>query len=109
MTAAVPDILARIVDQKLAELEAERHELPRLERMAADRTGDCRPFAQALTAHPPAIITEIKRASPSKGLLADSIDPATIAAEYERGGAAALSVLTDREFFRGSLADLQSA
>lgn len=55
------------------------------------------------------MIAEIKRRSPSKGVLDPSLDPATTARDYERGGAVALSVLTDAEFFGGSVDDLRAA
>jgi len=72
------------------------------------RTGR-RDFRRALSASWPAIIAEIKKASPSKGLLAGDFDPVHLAREYAVGGAAALSVLTDEAFFQGSLADLVAA
>jgi len=108
MTQALPDILARIVEHKRAEL-ASRPADPLLERRAADSVATRRSFTSALTAARPAIISEIKKASPSKGLLSDDFNPARTAAQYAAGGASALSVLTDERFFQGSLADLHSA
>jgi indole-3-glycerol phosphate synthase len=111
MVHAVPDILARIVAHKRETLAAARPHAAVLEKRAADRCDrrDFRDFKAALTDHPPAILAEIKQASPSKGVFTDSFDPAAIARTYASAGAAALSVLTDREFFRGSLADLEAA
>ena len=68
-----------------------------------------RDFAGALRRSGPAIISEAKKASPSKGVLVQDFQPATLARQYEEGGAAAMSVLTDRDFFQGSVADLQAA
>ena len=107
MITAVPDILARIVQHKQTELTAiESRDV--LERRAADRRTERRDFAAALR-RTPAIIAEIKKASPSKGLLSDNFDPPSIARAYESGGAAAVSVLTDEQFFQGSLSDLEAA
>ena len=67
------------------------------------------PFRDALRSkHPFAIIAEIKRASPSAGMLNNNVDPQKLAREYETNGAAAISVLTDQRFFNGTLDDLQS-
>jgi indole-3-glycerol phosphate synthase len=117
MVSVAPGILARIVSHKRAELAKALRHRAELERRAAIRT-PARDFRAALKANhlsgaldarQPAIIAEIKKASPSKGILAQEFDPASIAREYALGGAAALSVLTDREFFQGGLADLESA
>jgi indole-3-glycerol phosphate synthase len=85
-------------------------DLRALERQAAEHTP--RGFRRALTeaaARGVAIIAELKKASPSKGLIRASFDPAALARELEEGGAAALSVLTEEEFFQGSLQNLQIA
>jgi len=108
MAVVVPDILARIVDHKRTELRHTLEQRARLERSAADRK-EVRDFRASLTASEPAIIGEIKKASPSRGVLSENFDPGVIARLYSSGGAAALSVLTDREFFQGSLDDLHSA
>src|SRR5579863_1731645 len=108
MAVVVPDILARIVDHKLAELRNTSQQRAGLELAAANRA-DVRNFRSALIQSAPAIISEIKKASPSKGVLSEDFDPPSIARLYSSGGAAALSVLTDREFFKGSLDDLAAA
>ena len=77
--------------------------------MANLARGGRRDFRQALGSQVPAIIGEIKKASPSKGVLARDFDPRRLARQYEAGGAAALSVLTDQPFFQGSLDDLRMA
>lgn len=106
MVKAVPDILARIVDQKKA---APRLITPELEMSADASTAARRDFEGALRQHAPAIIAEIKKASPSRGVLASDFDPPAIARDYEDGGAAALSVLTDLPNFQGTLEHLQAA
>jgi indole-3-glycerol phosphate synthase len=108
MVSVAPGILARIVSHKRAELAGASRQRAEIERRASHRTR-ARDFRSALKTNPPAIIAEIKKASPSKGILAHEFEPASIARAYSKGGAAALSVLTDREFFQGSLSDLQSA
>jgi indole-3-glycerol phosphate synthase len=105
----VPGILARIVAQKREDLAAKPSPVAQWERMAEMRVPERRDFCAGLRARTPAIIAEIKKASPSKGLLTTDFVPARIAAAYETGGAAALSVLTDERFFQGSLADLEQA
>jgi indole-3-glycerol phosphate synthase len=109
MVREVPDILARIVEHKRAELAHDFARRDELEQRASARS-DHRDFRAALIAHPPAIICEIKKASPSKGVLAPGeFNPAGIARQYALGGAAALSVLTDRQFFQGSLDAMEAA
>jgi indole-3-glycerol phosphate synthase len=109
LTDVVPDILARIVASKREELAAMPTDFEPWERRAELRAAARRDFRVALAARAPAIIAEVKKASPSRGVLAADFDPARIARAYQRGGAAALSVLTDRSFFEGSLSDLEAA
>lgn len=103
MISAVPDILSRIVEHKRAELRDLKFPTEPIENNTR------RGFANALTAAPPAIIAEVKKASPSKGVLAQEFDPVQIARTYQAGGAAALSVLTDQHFFQGSIDHLKAA
>src|SRR5262245_26634893 len=109
LTDTVPDILARIVARKLLERSLSSADLPQWERQAAQLQPHRREFRGALLKRRPAIIAEIKKASPSKGLLSADFDPAGLAREYQAGGAAALSVLTDQYFFQGSLDNLRAA
>ena len=99
-------ILERIVERKREEIQAgqQRYSLGELEAMAGNQ-GKARGFAKSLyasvAAGRPAVIAEVKKASPSKGLIREDFRPADIAAQYARGGAACLSVLTDADFFQG--------
>ena len=101
------DILRRILATKRTEVEAARAAVPlaEIERCARAAAAP-RDFAGALRAKiaagKPAVIAEIKRASPSKGLLRDPFEPAAIARSYAAAGAACLSVLTDRGYFQGA-------
>lgn len=114
MSEQTPTILRTIVARKWQELEQRKRRLPLDEcRAQARDQPDTRGFAAALQARvargEPAVIAEIKKASPSKGVLRDPFDPAAIAADYEEGGASCLSVLTDQDFFQGSEANLLAA
>jgi indole-3-glycerol phosphate synthase len=101
------DILQRILATKRREVEAARAAVPIGEIQARARRAPApRDFVFSLRRNigdwQPAVIAEIKKASPSKGLLREGFDPAAIAASYEKGGASCLSVLTDREYFQGA-------
>ncbi|TXJ10571.1 MAG: indole-3-glycerol phosphate synthase TrpC [Acinetobacter sp.] len=95
-------ILGQIVERKFAEIAAKQkqYSFADLEQLAQHAT-PTRGFAQALQHKSPAIIAEIKKASPSKGIIRENFYPAEIAKEYEQAGAACLSVLTDVDFFQG--------
>lgn len=95
-------ILGKIVERKFEEITAKQKQfsLNDLEELAKEAT-PTRGFANALTHKSPAIIAEIKKASPSKGIIREDFRPAEIAKEYQQAGAACLSVLTDVDFFQG--------
>jgi indole-3-glycerol phosphate synthase len=110
----MPDILTRILARKTEELAERSARMPLAELSA--RVADLpetRGFAAAIEAKIdaglPAVIAEVKKASPSKGIIRPDFDPASIARSYEQGGAACLSVLTDKDFFHGSEDFLQQA
>jgi indole-3-glycerol phosphate synthase len=106
MTGRRPDILDTILQRKSLEI-AERSAVTSLQQMeeraqAADAVrGFIAAIEQRMADHQSAVIAEIKKASPSKGVLREDFDPAAIADSYQRHGAACLSVLTDRDFFQG--------
>jgi indole-3-glycerol phosphate synthase len=109
------DILNKIIATKHDEIAAAMRAKPlsAIRAEAESRPGDCRGFARAIEAKIAAgqsgVIAEVKKASPSKGVLRETFIPAEIAKSYEAGGAACLSVLTDVQYFQGSATYLQQA
>ena len=112
--AGVPDILQKIIARKLEEVAVRSAQVPldEIKRRAAAADAP-RGFVAALerriVAGHSGVIAEIKKASPSKGVLRERFDPSAIARSYEQGGAACLSVLTDIDFFQGADEYLQQA
>jgi len=109
-----PDILKRICARKLEEVEQRRAATPlEMLKQRIDTASPVRGFADALkqrvASGKAAIISEIKKASPSKGILRENFDPAAIAKSYAENGATCLSVLTDIDFFQGADEYLQQA
>lgn len=109
-----PDILKKIIEKKLEQICERSNYLP-LRQLAAGLggIGPCRGFSatveSTIAAGKPAVIAEIKKASPSKGVIRNNFSPTEIAISYERGGATCLSVLTEVDFFQGEDAHLREA
>ncbi|MCG8488138.1 MAG: indole-3-glycerol phosphate synthase TrpC [Chromatiales bacterium] len=109
-----PDILKKIVARKQQEIAArlERRSLQDLQALLPESSvprGFADAIAERIAAGEAGVIAEIKKASPSKGVLREDFQPAEIAVSYQQGGAACLSVLTDIDFFQGSDDYLQQA
>ena len=104
---SAPDILQKILARKVEEIATRRacEDIAALSHHCAGlpaTRGFVAAIEQRIAAGKPAVIAEIKKASPSKGVLRANFDPAAIAADYARHGACCLSVLTDRDYFQGS-------
>lgn len=109
-----PDILKRIITRKRVEVAAARQvvspaAMEDKARFADQPRGFERAIESRVSEQRPAVIAEIKKASPSRGVLRDPFDPVAIAKSYQQGGAVCLSVLTDRDFFQGDIAHLEAA
>ncbi|MCX4186249.1 indole-3-glycerol phosphate synthase TrpC [Methylophaga sp. OBS4] len=114
MTENTPDILLKILQRKQEEIAERSAKIPlAIMQQLAEQADPVRGFVDAIArkiaAGEPGVIAEIKKASPSKGLLRENFVPADIAVSYEKHGAACLSVLTDRDFFQGHEEYLQQA
>jgi len=107
------DVLAKILEHQKMEIRSAVRMMPeKVVRLHAQKSDGRRSLYTRLASPGPCgmnVIAEIKRASPSKGQIRDEVDPKRYAEMYERGGAAAISVLTDVKFFHGSPVDLREA
>ena len=104
---ATPTVLKKIIDRKVEEVgdRKRRQDLAAVKRLATEASptrGFIRALKHRLNEGQSAVIAEVKKASPSKGVIRADFRPADIATSYEAGGAACLSVLTDIDFFQGA-------
>ncbi|WOJ92990.1 indole-3-glycerol phosphate synthase TrpC [Congregibacter variabilis] len=114
MSSSIPDVLQKILARKAEEIRERKAHASLADLEATIATQEpARGFTAAMqrcaARAMPAVIAEVKKASPSKGVIREHFEPAAIAAQYQEGGASCLSVLTDRDFFQGSEAYLQAA
>ncbi len=109
-TSSISTILDKIVATKRTEVAHAREQVPLGEvQRLAERAPAPRDFLQAISGAPPIrLIAEVKKASPSKGVIRADFDPVAIARTYAAAGASALSILTDRDYFQGSLEYLKA-
>ncbi len=112
--ADTPDILKKIIHRKEQEIQERKQQISEDDlKQACDKASPVRGFVASMknriANNQAAVIAEIKKASPSKGVMRENFKPAEIAKSYEQGGASCLSVLTDIDFFQGSDAYLQEA
>ncbi len=114
MSVALPTILSQIVEHKRGEVDARRAAMPQAQletecRLSSPSRGFTAALQRTVEAGETAVIAEVKKASPSKGVIRADFDPVAIARAYAEAGATCLSVLTDERFFQGHDRHLQEA
>ena len=104
----MPSILEKIVNQKIGDIQSRKSRLPfnEIEKLASSAVPPLN-LAGALMGEKVRLIAEIKKASPSKGIISEQFDPALLAACYARNGAAAISVVTEENYFMGGLENIE--